>query len=246
MTIQNDTRDRIFSRQLEQLTSFRFDEKVAEVFPDMLKRSIPGYPAIISMIETLTSRFAQPGSNLYDLGCSLGASAFSMLQGLKVEGCRIIAVDNSEAMIRRCVAGQPDIDPGGLIEFICDDIDKIEIKQASMVVLNFTLQFIAPEKRCDLLKRIYAGMNPGGILVLSEKVKFENAPVNELLIDVYHAFKRENGYSDLEISQKRTALENVLIPETVTNHRDRLIRAGFSSAEQWFQCFNFMSMLAIK
>lgn len=239
-------RDRIFAEKLQELTSFRFDEKVAAVFPDMLQRSIPGYNAIISMIETLTSRFAQPGSNLYDLGCSLGASAMSMLQGLDVEDCRIIAIDNSRAMIDRCLENAGKLETKAPVDFVCADIDAVTVENASVVVLNFTLQFIAPEKRCGLLKKIGEGMLPGGILVLSEKVRFENSQVDELLIDIYHAFKKANGYSELEISQKRNALENVLIPETVQAHRDRLIRAGFSSAEQWFQCFNFMSMLAIK
>ena len=246
MAEKNTKRDQIFAEKLEKLTSFKFDEKVAEVFPDMLQRSIPGYSAIISMIETLTVRYAQPGSNLYDLGCSLGASAFSMLQGLQVDGCRIVAIDNSHAMIDKCLENFSRIGTRVPVEFHCADIAEFPIKDASVVVLNFTLQFIAPEKRCGLLARIYQGMKPGGVLVLSEKVKFENVPVNDLLIDIYHAFKKANGYSDLEISQKRSALENVLIPETVKDHRDRLIRAGFASAEQWFQCFNFMSMLAIK
>ncbi|GAB4280239.1 MAG: carboxy-S-adenosyl-L-methionine synthase CmoA [Candidatus Rifleibacteriota bacterium] len=238
--------DKIFAKKLENLTQFKFDDSVAEVFPDMLERSIPGYSAIISMIETLTRRFAQPDTLLYDLGCSLGASAVSMKRGLKVKGCRIIAVDNSEAMIRRCNDRVASGDISSQIEFICDDISNIKIENASVVVLNFTLQFIAPEQRCNLLKKICDGMNSGGILILSEKVKFDDLEVNELLTDVYHAFKKANGYSDLEISQKRTALENVLIPETIKDHRDRFVRAGFRSAEQWFQCFNFMSMLAIK
>lgn len=246
MTKKFSSRDKIFASRLEQLTSFKFDEKVAAVFPDMLQRSIPGYSAIISMIETLTGRFAQPGTNLYDLGCSLGASALSMMQGLKSENCRIIAVDNAPAMIERCRENSLKLEFSTPIEFICADIGEVEITNASVVVLNFTLQFIAPERRCQLLEKICQGMNPGGILILSEKVKFENQQVDELLIDIYHAFKRANGYSELEISQKRSALENVLIPETVKTHRDRLIRAGFTSAEQWFQCFNFMSMLAIK
>jgi tRNA (cmo5U34)-methyltransferase len=246
LVMKASSRDKIFARQIEKLTSFRFDTKVAEVFPDMLQRSIPGYSAIINMIATLTSKFAQPNTHLYDLGCSLGASALSMKQGLRVNGCNIIAVDNSQAMINRAQQSLNNIDQANSIRFICEDAGKSKIENASVVVLNFTLQFIAPASRYKLLKKICSGMNEKGILILSEKVKFEDQSVDSLLIDIYHAFKKANGYSDLEISQKRTALENVLIPETIKNHRDRLVRAGFSSVEQWFQCFNFMSMIAIK
>jgi tRNA (cmo5U34)-methyltransferase len=198
------------------------------------------------MISTLTRQFAQPHTRLYDLGCSLGAAAISMHDGLKQSGCKIIAVDNSEAMISRCNSSLNQIGQEHPIEFICSDILDADIKNASVVVLNFTLQFVDPRFRCALLEKIYSGMTDGGVLILSEKVKSEDERVNELLIDTYHAFKRANGYSELEISQKRTALENVLIPESVKEHRDRLVRTGFKSAEQWFQCFNFMSMLAIK
>lgn len=238
--------DKIFARELEKLSKFKFDDKVADVFPDMLKRSIPGYGAIINMIATLTRQFAQPYTNLYDLGCSLGAAAYSMHDGLKQPGCKIFAIDNSEAMIKRCKQGFKKLKKKQNINFVCEDILETEILNASVVVLNFTLQFVAPGARYALLEKIYSGMNEGAVLILSEKVKFEDCRVNDLLIDVYHAFKRANGYSELEISQKRTALENVLIPESVKEHRDRLVRTGFKSAEQWFQCFNFMSMLAIK
>lgn len=239
-------RDRIFANVLPQPGAFAFDEKVADVFPDMLRRSIPGYPAIIDMIETLTARFAQPESRLYDLGCSLGASSLSMLRGLKNKPCEIIAIDNSAPMIERCQKIAIASDSLVKLNFICDDVTDFPIENASVVVMNFTLQFIDPGKRCALLARIYAGMRPNGIMILSEKVKFDDMQVNKLLIDVYHSFKKSNGYSDLEISQKRTALENVLIPETIRQHRDRFIRAGFKSADMWFQCFNFMSMIAIK
>lgn len=241
------TKDQIFAEIIQKPADFVFDEKVAAVFPDMLRRSIPGYPAIIDMIETLTARFAQNESNLYDLGCSLGASSLSMLRGLTSKSsCKILAIDNSMPMIARCRELCQKSSDSNSINFICEDILKSEIKDASVVVMNFTLQFINPAARCGLIKKIHDGMRDGGILILSEKVKFDDVQVNELLIDVYHAFKKSNGYSDLEISQKRTALENVLIPETIKDHRDRLIRAGFKSANVWFQCFNFMSMLAIK
>lgn len=239
-------KDKIFSQKISKATDFIFDHRVASVFPDMVKRSIPGYATIINMIETLTERYAQPNSNLYDLGCSLGAASFAMLNGLNHNGCKIISVDNSQAMIDKCKSRPLKKSDSAPIEFLCDDISAINYEKASMVVLNFTLQFIKPELRDELLKRIYQGMLPGGILVLSEKVCFDDTEVNELLIDVYHAFKKANGYSDLEISQKRTALEKVLIPETMEHHSQRLLDAGFKKAEIWFQCFNFMSMLAIK
>jgi len=198
------------------------------------------------MIETLTEHYAQPGSNLYDLGCSLGAATLSMERGLNAEDCQIIAVDNSPAMVARCrkAVGRTHTCAG--VRIVEGDILATEINNASVVVLNFTLQFIPPEKRLQLLEKIHAGMRPGGVLILSEKVVFDDGHLNGLLADIHHDFKRAHGYSDLEVSQKRSALENVLVPETIPTHRKRLAQAGFASVDVWFQCFNFMSMLAVK
>jgi tRNA (cmo5U34)-methyltransferase len=239
-------KDRIYSASMAHIADFRFDEQVAGVFSDMIERSVPGYQAIITMIETVTEHYARPGSTLYDLGCSLGAATLSMRRGIRVEDCTIVAVDSSEAMVKRCRKTMDRDLHDTPVNMLCDDIRNVEIADASVVVLNFTLQFIPTEDRLDLLQRIYAGMRPGGVLILSEKVRFEDEHLDELLSDIHHDFKRAHGYSDLEISQKRTALENVLIPETIAAHRDRLTRAGFASVDVWFQCFNFMSMLAVK
>jgi len=239
-------KDNIYSGSLANIANFNFDAQVADVFADMIERSVPGYRAIITMIETLTEHYAQPGSNLYDLGCSLGAATLSMRRGIAANGCQIIAVDNSESMAERCrKAIERDHNPTP-IKMVCGDIRNVEIIDASVVVLNFTLQFLPPEERFQLLEKIHAGMRPGGVLILSEKVVFDDAHLNTVLIDIHHDFKRAHGYSDLEVSQKRAALETVLIPETISSHRERLARAGFASIDVWFQCFNFMSMLAVK
>ena len=241
-----DNKDRIYSESLAQIAEFRFDGRVADVFTDMIERSVPGYRSIITMIETLTQRYAQPGSNLYDLGCSLGAATLSMARGLDAADCHIIAVDNSPAMVARCRKAVARAHTCASVRIVEQDLADVPIDKASVVVLNFTLQFIPPEKRAALLRRICDGMQPGGVLILSEKVVFEDDHLNALLSDIHHNFKRAHGYSDLEISQKRTALENVLIPETIPHHRERLLQAGFRSVDVWFQCFNFMSMLAVK
>lgn len=239
-------KDNIYTESLANIADFNFNAQVADVFTDMIERSVPGYRSIITMIETLTGHYAQPGSTLYDLGCSLGGATLSMRRGISVENCNIIAVDNSESMVERCKKTiERDHNPTP-VETLCADMRDIEIQDASVVVLNFTLQFIPPEDRAPLLKRIAKGMRPGGVLILAEKVIFNDAHLNQLLIDIHHDFKRANGYSDLEVSQKRSSLENVLIPETIPTHKDRLLDAGFTSVDVWYQCFNFMSMLAVK
>lgn len=250
LVMSNQKHDNIYA-SARPLADFVFDDKVADVFTDMINRSVPGYATIISMIGMLADRYCTPNSSVYDLGCSLGGATLAMAHHISHVNYKLIAVDNSNAMIARLQAALDsadlsDRDKIGPIELIFADLADVSISNASVVVLNFTLQFIPLEERGDLIRRIYAGMNPGGILILSEKIRVNDTPVNDLLIDMYHQFKQVQGYSQLEVSQKRSALENVLLPETITAHKSRIQEAGFHSCDTWFQCFNFTSLIAIK
>ena len=239
--------DAIYATALDEIIDFRFDERVVDVFPDMIQRSVPGYATMISSIGILAAKYAQANSHCYDLGCSLGAVSLAMRQRIRQPDCDIIAVDNSPAMIAR---GQElltsDTSSNVPVKMLCADIQDVTIENASIVVLNFTLQFIPLAERPALIKRIYQGLKPGGILILSEKVAFDDPQRERFHVESHHEFKRANGYSDLEISQKRTALENVLIPETLACHQQRLKEAGFDFSDIWFQCFNFASLVAVK
>lgn len=239
-------KDTVFNNPINNIVDFQFDEKVANVFEDMLKRSVPGYATIISTTGMLTKLYAKPNSNFYDLGSSLGASALSMQQNIVHPNCKIIAVDNSETMIKRSRELLEKSKSSIPIELIYDDIRNIHIENASVVVLNYTLQFIEPSARKMIIRKIYNGLNAGGILILSEKIVFENDELNERQVNRYYDFKRLNGYSELEISQKRNALENVLVPETSVQLLSRLEKAGFVNSDLWFQLFNFISIIAEK
>jgi len=225
---------------------FNFNADVAKVFTDMVGRSVPGYGLSLEMIALLAGTFARDGSRIYDLGCSLGASALAMRHGARAKDCRIIAVDNSPAMLTRCrhqIAGAPGTIP---IDLVCADICDITIDNASLVVLNFTLQFIPRQQRLPLLRAIRRGLNPNGALLISEKICFDDPIVNQEQIALHEAFKCHQGYSALEISRKREALESVLVPESIPHHHHRLSQAGFARTLTWFQCFNFASLLAYR
>lgn len=245
MKSEQDT-DKLFANPLATIEDFRFDDSVAAVFPDMIRRSVPGYQAIISMIGELAGRYAQPGSNCYDLGSSLGAATLAMRHGIKAEGCKLVSIDTSAAMLERAEAFIQQDAADLPVELRCEDISDSDIADASVVVLNFTLQFIPVAQRAPLINKIHAGLRPGGVLILSEKVCFEDPQHQALMTELHHNFKRANGYSDLEIAQKRSALEKVLVPESLATHQQRFRAAGFASADVWFQCLNFASMLAIK
>lgn len=241
-----DPRDTLYADPLSEHGLFTFDDSVARVFPDMIKRSVPGYPTIISMTGLLAGKYASAGSTLYDLGCSLGASTLAMRQNIQQPDCRIISVDNSAAMLEHCKKIIDTDTHDTPVTLTCANLQDVVIENASVVVLNFTLQFIPRELRDTVISDIYRGLLPGGVMVLSEKVTFEDPHLDELNIELHHQFKLANGYSDLEVARKRSALETVLLPETLNQHKQRIANAGFNSCDVWFQCFNFASLVALK
>lgn len=241
--------DRIYATPQEQVADFVFNEAVVRVFPDMIKRSVPGYPTIVENIGVIASQFARPHSALYDLGCSLGAVSQALRRHVQTEDCRVIAVDNSSAMVERCreyLHAQDSMFQELLpVEVLEADICQLDFQPASVVALNFTLQFIPREQRLELLGRIRQSLLPGGALILSEKLRFADEEEQALLTDLHIAFKRANGYSELEIAQKRSAIEHVMKPDSLEEHRERLLAAGFSKVIPWFQCLNFASLIAL-
>ena len=228
-------RDRLFDEP-RQLVDFVFDEAVAEVFPDMIRRSVPGYETVVALTGLLAARHLGNGGRCYDLGCSLGASTLAVLRAVGTTGCEVIAVDDSSAMLdgaRRL----PTFDDR--VEWVEADVREVEIDAAQVVVLNYVLQFLPPEDRLPLLRRIRAGLSRGGILIVSEKLAAGD------YFDALHLdFKRANGYSELGISQKRAALENVMRIDSEDIHLARFRDAGYGAARVWFRCLNWASFVA--
>ncbi len=236
-----DKIDRVFSEEFEQVKAFAFDQHVADVFSDMVKRSIPGYELILKGIALYAMKYAQPDTRVYDLGCSLGAVSLTVHSAVPDRALEIIAVDSSEPMVQ---GARERIAAAGLSQRIAvhqQNIHDLSLSDASMVVSNFTLQFMPREARLPVVQKIYQGLNPGGVFVLSEKVLSST-----FIRDHYHGYKKINGYSDREIRQKRQALENMLVPDEISDWQQRLQHAGFEHVHLWFQCFNFVSLVCIK
>lgn len=243
---QQEKSDHLYLLNENMPSNFQFDSRVAQVFQNMIQRSVPGYGLTLEMIGMIAARYAQQGSQLYDLGCSLGASTIAMRHAIEGRDCNIVAVDMAQAMLDRCQQVITGDDANTPVTLVVGDVCTQEIVDASMVVLNFTLQFIPVAQRLSLLQQIHQGMRPDGVLVLSEKISFDEDWQNQVQQSLHEAFKQSQGYSSMEISRKRQALENVLLPETVENHRQRLLDAGFSRVCIWFQCVNFVSLLAFR
>ena len=242
----SDEHDNLFAESRAVTSGFRFDEQVVKVFPDMIARSVPGYELVVPMIGMLARRYAQPDSRIYDLGCSLGAASLAMSLAVRAGGTEIIAVDNSEAMVTRCKCN---VDKNGgavPIDVRLENMLDTRIENASVVVLNFTLQFLDREQRQALIDQVAAGMRTGGALIISEKICFEDDQEQSDQTAWHHDFKRAQGYSELEIAQKRNALEDVLRPETEVSHFKRLQQAGLTRPRRWFQCFSFASYIVFK
>jgi len=244
MTKRTRPLDQLYAKPLQDIVDFTFDETVTHVFADMINRSVPGYAHVINMIGILAGQYAQPHSHLYDLGCSLGACTLSMQHHVQTDAT-LIAVDNAPAMIKQLQTRLPDKTKPH-IQLRCEDIQTTDVHNASVIILNYTLQFIDLTRRQDILRKLYHGLLPGGLLILSEKILHPDATTQHTLETLHHQFKKTNGYSDLEIAQKRAALEQTLRPESMDTHLKRLQNAGFEHTTPWFQCLNFASIMAIK
>lgn len=237
-------RDRIFEKEFEQVKSFAFDKQVADVFTDMIKRSVPGYETILRSIAMYCMKYAQDKSNIYDLGCSLGAVSITAAEATADIDCKVIGIDTSAAMIDKCNEIIKLKNLSHKVSVHNEDIKDFNLQNASVIVSNFTLQFIPQSLRAGIVNNIYNSLNKGGVFILSEKIR----PIHEcdFLTSHYHAYKKLNGYSNTEIQRKRDALRNVLIPDTENDIENLLISTGFKKIVKWFQCFEFVSFIAIK
>ena len=239
-------KDEVFKGEIEKASDFKFGANVANVFDDMVNRSVPFYGEIQRMIAELTADHAQEGTDVYDLGCSTGTTMIGM-DTMVDQNIRFVGIDDSQEMLDKCKLKLLEIGFSRDYELRCADLSQgVQINNASVVVLCLTLQFVRPIYREQLLKNIYDGLKPGGALILVEKILAEESEFNREFIKYYYNYKRRNNYSEMEISQKREALENVLIPyklsEDITLLRDR----GFVNCEVFFKWYNFAGVIAIK
>jgi len=239
------TKDRLFNKKMKP-SSFSFNQEVAEVFPDMLERSIPGYRTTIDSIRFLASKYSRKETNCYDLGCSLGASSIALGEGAAHNDCKIIAIDKSSSMTKRFseIIKREKLNLN--IQIFNEDVIDAKITNASIVIMNFTLQFIRKQDRQYVLDKIYNGLNDGGLLLLSEKIIEGDEKINNLLIDLHENFKLENLYTKEEIQNKKESIKNVLIEDEISTHQSRLSKSGFTKFGIWLQHFNFASFVAIK
>ncbi|UNU73821.1 carboxy-S-adenosyl-L-methionine synthase CmoA [Moraxella nasovis] len=249
------SKDTIFTTPLDENARFSFDEEVVACFPDMIRRSVPGYGQVLSMLPIFAKRHLAFGqsdnqgrkfSRIYDLGTSLGAVIFSLAGEFGERDLQLIGVDISQPMTDKASKMLKTHYPNHDIMIITDDIYELKLQPCDMIVLNLTLQFLSPDKRLQLLKKCHQALTKGGILILTEKTHLLNEEQDAWQVERYYDFKRANGYSEMEISGKRNALENVLITDTEQMHHDRLNKAGFDKVITWFRFLNFISMVAFK
>lgn len=238
--------DTVFDKPELRRGDFAFTAKVANVFDDMVSRSVPFYEELQRMVCELSADFATPGSKLYDLGCST-ATTLLALDAVLDPSVGFVGIDDSEPMLakarQKLAASQTSRD----IDLVVADIhETLAIEGASVVTMVLTLQFVRPLYRERIIQRIFDGLNPNGCFILVEKLTSKDTLFNRLFIDHYYELKQRNGYSATEIAQKREALENVLIPYRLEENIDLLKRCGFRTVECFFRWYNFCGIVALK
>src|SRR6185369_6898053 len=242
---RNTDHDDIFSKPL-RASDFKFGQTVVSVFDDMVTRSVPFYLEIQRMMTEIAADFAVGGTNVYDLGCSTGTTLINLDKVLAPD-VNFVGIDESKEMLEKC---KGNFEAEGVKRKF--DLKRVDLNQgvvienASVVVMCLTLQFIRPLYREKLLKEIYDQMNENSCFILIEKVLGEDSLFNRLFIDYYYDFKRRNQYNEMEIAQKREALENVLIPYKLMENRELLLNTGFRYVDTFFKWYNFSGMIAVK
>lgn len=235
-----------FSQKGGEIPKFTFNRDVVSVFDDMVQRSVPHYSDILYYSAELAQKFYQPETCLYDLGSSTGNFVRAFLKLNESDTPRITAVDSSPEMVEQFKQNIKIYPNSAKVEALCASIQDLNFKDCSVVIMNYTMQFIDPELRAPLMEKIYKALLPGGCLILSEKTSHPNSIVHNLEYEFYYAYKREHGYSDLEISSKRDALDEYLVPDSIEKNLSRMQGAGFDACHVWFSWFNFSSFLGIK
>lgn len=241
------SKDKVFRSKKESILPFEFNQDVAMVFDDMLSRSIPFYNEVHSIILDIIDRGYSDNGTIVDLGCSTAETIALIDNHLSKanKSAHFIGVDNSRPMIEKAKEKLKSKNVRDA-ELVCADISNFSIPSSDLVIMNYTLQFIAPEKRSQVLSNIYNALNKDGHFILAEKIISDVPDINDLMTDLYYDYKRRNGYSELEISQKREALENVLVPLTPKEQIISLKSAGFQKVEMLFRWYNFCCYLCKK
>lgn len=240
------SKDELFANKKEKMFDFNFGKETASVFDDMLERSVPFYNEIQRMIGEIAADFAVDGTNIYDLGCSTGITLLNVYKAVKRD-VKYIGLDYSQDMLDKCAERFSKNGFSKGYELICSDLNNgVHVTNASVAVMNLTLQFVRPLYRDQIIKSIFDGLNENGCLILVEKVLGNNSTFNRMFIKYYYEMKKRNGYTELEISQKREALENILIPYRLDENKELLIKAGFAHHDVFFKWYNFCGMVALK
>ncbi len=239
-------KDNIFDSKYKT-HDFVFDEKVASVFDDMVSRSVPMYKESMVAAVSLSKSFVKPNSKVYDIGCSTGSLLIKFAELFDDKSIELIGIDSSQFMLNEAKKKiqKTNLTPKVILKK--QDIEQtLNIKNASVVFMNYTLQFIRPLNRQKVLDQIFSGMKNNSALIIIEKVLGNDSLFNRMYIDLYFRYKASVGYSDLEIKNKRESLENVLIPYRIDENIELLKRSGFKSVDIFFKWFNWSGIIAVK
>ena len=240
-------RDEVYRKPQSHIVDFAFSDEVAAVFPDMIRRSVPGYDTVIPVTGLLAARHLGAAGVAFDLGCSLGATTQAILAQNDADAVTVVGIDNSAPMIERArTANQDSRASFRLGDVEADSASQLGLEGVDVIVLNFVLQFLNPHARPATLEKLFGALNPGGLLIVSEKVSNDDGVVQALFDTTHLAWKRANGYSELEVAQKRSALENVMRIDTEAVHVERLLAAGFHRVVPWYRCLNWASFAAYR
>ena len=239
MIVNNDKKD-----EIQAEGKWMFDENVAEVFSDMLSRSIPDYETMRDLTFRMARKFIRPFSNVLDIGCSTGLSSQSLIECEEAKKVDFTLVDVSAPMLARCRERYKDNVRVDVCEW--DIKDGCPVQRCSVVLSCLTLQFVPIEYRQSIVSSIYDSLQKGGAFLLVEKVLGSSNVIDNAMVEEYYNVKKENAYTEEQILSKRKSLAGQLVPLTLEWNVSLLRDAGFTWVDTYWRYLNFCGILAVK
>jgi tRNA (cmo5U34)-methyltransferase len=222
--------------------NWKFNGSMVEHFEEHVKKSVPLYLEGHQLITKLSDYFVKDDSICYELGSSAGTLTHKLAQHHAFRGAKFIGIEIEEDMVEKA----KELYSAPNLSFICDDMNTVELQKADLIVSYYTIQFIHPKLRQQLIDKIYNTLNWGGAFIMYEKVRANDARFQDIISNLYMEYKLDQGYTPKEIIAKAKSLKGVLEPFSTEGNIDMLKRAGFVDILSVQKYMNFEGFLVIK
>jgi tRNA (cmo5U34)-methyltransferase len=222
--------------------AWSFGGKVPNKFESHIAKSVPLYLEGHQIIVRLSDYFLKEESVCYDIGCSTGNLLNKISQHTNKKKIKLYGIEKEKSMYKYASSKIKEKN----IKFINKDFRSIATKKSDLIISYYTLQFINPSIRQNILTKIFKTLNWGGAFIMFEKIRGNDARFDNMLNSLYLDFKEDNKLSVKDILLKSKSLRGVLEPFSDSGNLGLIKRAGFKDVQTIMQSLCFKGYLCIK